>query len=440
MSRTYKILSAFALLALLMLTFAVPVRAFDGRSGENIVIKADEVIEDDLYVSASKFTLDGTVKGDLIVAGGTITINGTVEGDLIAAGQTIIINGTVTDDARIAGAALQVGENASIGDDLIAAGASLETKKGGVTSGDLVVGSGQALLAGDVTGNVLAGTGSLELQGTFGGNVTAEVGNAEDNAGGPPPSMFMPQTGITMPVVTPGFTIDDGAKIKGNLKYTTTDEIKVPSDAVSGKVTHIKPAVTPETAPPTTAQKTMSWTFTLLRNIATLIIVGLLLGWLAPKFIGSLTDKVRSQPWPTLGWGVVTYAAFFFALLVILLVMILGAILFGMLTLSGLSGTIVGVGIFTIFTLILGFVLVTSFLTKIVVGWLGGKLILGRIKPELAEHKVWPMVIGVIIIALLVALPYIGWLLGLLVMFIGLGAIWLWTRERVSKQTVAVVA
>jgi hypothetical protein len=117
-------------------------------------------------------------------------------------------------------------------------------------------------------------------------------------------------------------------------------------------------------------------------------------------------------------------------------VMILGAILFGVLTLGGLSGTIVWVGIFVIFTLILGFVLVTSFLTKIIVGWLGGKLILGRIKPELAEHKVWPMVIGVIIIALLVALPYIGWLLGLLVMLIGLGAIWLWTRERLSKQPV----
>jgi len=45
-------------------------------------------------------------------------------------------------------------------------------------------------------------------------------------------------------------------------------------------------------------------------------------------------------------------------------------------------------------------------------------------------------VIGVSIIALIVALPYIGWLFGLLVMFTGLGALWLWGRERVSKQTV----
>jgi len=28
------------------------------------------------------------------------------------------------------------------------------------------------------------------------------------------------------------------------------------------------------------------------------------------------------------------------------------------------------------------------------VAWLGGKLILARVKPELAENKVWPLVIG----------------------------------------------
>jgi cytoskeletal protein CcmA (bactofilin family) len=379
------------------------------------------------------------VKGDLIVVGKTITINGTVEGDVMAAGQAVIINGTVIHAVRIAGAALQVGENASIGGDILAAGASLETKKGNVTSGDLVVGSGQALLAGDVGGDVLAGTGSLELRGAFGGNIDAAVGDAKDNAGGPPPSMFMPQTDISMPVVASGLTVAQGATIKGNLKYTSTKEYTLPSGSVGGTVTHIKPAVTPQSAP-TPAEKAMIWTFDLLRNIATLIIVGLLLGWLVPTFIGSLGDIVRSQPWPTLGWGVVTYAAFFFALLVILLVMILGAIIFGVLTLSGLSGMIVGVGLFTIFTLILGFVLVTAFLTKIVVGWLGGKMILGRIKPELAEHKIWPMVIGVSIIALIVALPFIGWLFGLLVMFVGLGSLWLWGRERVNKQTVAVIA
>jgi len=86
MKRTSKVLTGLAIIALLTLTIVTPARAFVARTGEDVVIAADEVIEDDLYVSAATFTLDGTVKGDLAVAAQTITINGTVEGDLMAAG------------------------------------------------------------------------------------------------------------------------------------------------------------------------------------------------------------------------------------------------------------------------------------------------------------------------------------------------------------------
>ena len=69
MNKTRKLVSVFTLLALMVLAFASPVYAFEGRDGEKVVIGADEVIEDDLYVGANEFVLDGTVKGDLIVGG-----------------------------------------------------------------------------------------------------------------------------------------------------------------------------------------------------------------------------------------------------------------------------------------------------------------------------------------------------------------------------------
>ena len=101
-----KIFAVFSLLALFTMTVTSSALAFDGRGGETVVIGADEVIEDDLYVGATNFTLDGTVKGDLFVSGETIVINGTVEGDVFAMGQSIVINGIVTDDVRMAGACL----------------------------------------------------------------------------------------------------------------------------------------------------------------------------------------------------------------------------------------------------------------------------------------------------------------------------------------------
>ena len=437
MKTIYKFLSIFSLLALLSMTITTPARAFDGRSGENVVIEADEVINDDVYVTANEFVLDGTVKGDLIVFGTTITINGTVEGDLIAAGQSVVINGIVTDDARIAGAALQISKTAAIGGDVIAGGASLETQDNSIIEGELVVGAGQALLAGNVTGDVLAGVGSMELHGVFGGNVNAQVGDPAES--GPPPSMYMPQSNVTFPHVTPGFTIAEEAKIKGNLEYTQSKDIKIPADAVDGKITRTKPVVDPDknTAQPTSAQTAMNWTFDLFRTIATLIVFGLLLGWLAPMFTKTLMEKVQTTPAASLGWGLVAYAAFFFAILVIIVAMISGGLFFGVLTLGGVSGTIISVGILAIFALIVGFVLVTVFLTKIIVAWLSGKLILARINPALAEHKVWPLVLGVVIIALLIALPFVGWLFGLLVMFLGLGALWLWGRETMQAPKLA---
>ena len=418
-----KVFSVFILFALLTMSVTSNAMAFDGRSGENVVIEADEVIEDDVYVGATSFTLEGTIKGDLIVSGETIVINGTVEGDLFAMGQSVTINGTVMDDVRIAGAGLQLGENANIGGDVLGGSASMETKKGSVVGGDFLYGGAQALLAGDVTGNAMFGAGALELRGAIGGNVTAEVGSAED--AGAPPSSYMWQTGISVPSVEPGFTIGEDAKIGGSLTYTQTKDIEIPADVVSGKVTRKEPVadVNMEYTPPTAAEKAATWSFDLLRSIVTLVLFGLLLGWLAPKFTQSVMGKIQAAPAASLGWGVISYAAFFFALLVIFTMMIIGGVIFGALTLGGVSGTIVWLGILSIFALIFGFVLVTAFFTKIAVAWLGGKWIMGRINPALAEHKVWPLLVGVVIVALIVALPFIGWIIGLLVMLHGLGAL-----------------
>lgn len=444
-----KLFSVFALLAIVTIAFATPARAFDGRSGDVIVIKADEVIADDLYVGAQTFTLEGTVNGDLIVFAQTITVNGTVNGDLIAAGQVVIINGTVTDDARIAGAALQVGENASVGSDLVGAAASLETKDGSSVEGELVYAGAQALLAGDVAGDVSAGTAALELRGSFGGDVQAYVDATEDTQSAPPMNMYMTNIPITIPNLQPGLTVADSAEITGNLEYTSTVELPIPGGVVGGQVTRTAPAPREDARPvqPTPAQEVGKWALDLLRGMITLILFGLLLGWLFPFFMRALPEEIKAHPWGSLGWGAIAWAAFFFGLLVIVLAMILGGVIFGFLTLGSVSGTIIWLGILALIGLTILFVLVTSYLTKIVVGELIGKWILNRTNPALAEHRVWPMVIGVVLLVLIIGLfrfpllplGFFGWLINFLVILCGLGALWLWGRERFAKQPVPTV-
>jgi cytoskeletal protein CcmA (bactofilin family) len=428
-----RVLVSALLLTVLTLSIAAPVAAFDGRGGDDIVIGKDEVVNDDLYIGAGKFTLDGTVKGDVLASGELMTINGNVEGDVMAAGQTVIINGNVTGSVRIAGAVLLIGENAKIGGDVIAAGASLETRKGSTIGQDAVIFGAQALLAGDITRNAKLFAGGTELHGNIGGNVEAEVGDAKD--GGHRPMFFMPASPIPVPNVSGGLTIDPAAKIGGKLTYTSARELPIPSGVVVGAVNRKAPEVAP-VVQPTASELFMAGVLATIRKMVTLIIIGLLLGWLFPTFIAFSVSRARTAPLPSLGWGFISIAAFFFALLVLTIATIVGALIFGALTLSSLSVTIIFLGILGTFILIFGFVLAMTFIAQVIISILGGKLILEKVKPEWAEHKTWPLIIGVAIFAILTSIPILGQLAGLVVILLGLGALWAYGNTLVARKPV----
>ncbi len=431
-----RILFTAALLAILALSIASPALAFDGRGGDTVTIASGETVNDDVYIGGETIVVDGTIKGDLVAFAKTITINGTIEGDLIAAGRDIIINGTVQDDVRIAGAALFVGENATIGGDIIGAGASLETRKGSSTGQDLVFAGAQALLAGEIVRNANISAKGLELRGTIGGDVKADVGNP-DKGGGSPKS-FLTDSSIDIPNVKSGLTIDPAAKIGGKLEYTSTKQLTIPAGVVAGKVTHLQPEINEHDAKPRTmTERVIDGGLDIVRTIATLLLFGLLLIWLFPAFIQASAERIKSAPLASLGGGILSTAAFCFSLLVLFISMILGAMLFGVLTLKGISLVIVVLGLLTISALIFGFVLVVAFVAQIIVSTLGGQLILARVRPEMTEQKYWPLVVGVVIYALLAAIPVVGLFVWLIVTLFGLGALWYLGRQKFAKQPAA---
>jgi hypothetical protein len=349
----------------------------------------------------------------------------------------------------MAGSVLFVGEKARVGGDILGAGYSLEIRKGSTVGRDVVFATGQTLLAADVSRNVEAYTGALEIDGNVGGNVKAQIGEAGESRAGPPPTMFMPQSTVPAPIVKQGLTIDPAARIAGNLEYTQNVDLAIPAGVVVGKVTRIaQPEQKNETPVEKTAgQKVADWALHAGRSMVTLILIGLLLLWLFPLFTGSVSNELQSRPLPSLGWGVITYAGFFFALLLVVFVTILGAVVFGVLTLGGLSGSIVVLGLLALFGLIIGFVLATSFAAKVVFGMALGKWILARTQPSLAEHRYWPMVIGVVITVAVIALltfplipGFLGGLLNFAIILAGLGALWLRGREALAKKPMAVSA
>jgi len=437
--RFRKWVGLIGLICLVLFTFAPAALAFESRSGDTVVIGADEVIEDDLYVGANTFTLDGTVKGDLIVFGSTIEINGTVEGDLITAGQAVTVRGAVADDVRIAGMALKLDSEAKVGDDVVAAGFSIDGKKGSSVGGDFTYFGYQALLAGDVAQDLTVGVGGLQLSGSIGGDVKAEVGEVEE---GPPPTFFMsfmPNV-PAMPSVPMGLTVDEGARIGGKLDYTSASEWSIPAGVVAGAITRHEPEIeVEEEVVVSPAKRAGEWFLRHLRRLVTLLLVGLLIVWVVPGWTKRVAGALQAKPLPSLGWGVVSIAVFILALLVLLIATIIVAVILGTVTLGGLAGTTAWIGGLTMALLVFFFSIAVTYITKVVVSFLGGRLILARLKPDWADGRIWPLVVGVVLFVIITAIPVLGWLVNLVVVLLGLGALWLLGRD-IYRQRRAVPA
>ncbi len=419
------ILFLFGLVVVAGLFAVSPVWSMENRFGEEVVIAADEVINDDLYVSARTITIDGTLKGDLIASGHQITVNGTVEQDLIAAGQGIVINGKVNDDVRIAGQVLQLGSKAQIGDDFVAAGYSLESKAGSNVAGDLSFAGAQALIAGNIKEDIIGAMNALELRGMVDGNVNVTVGSGDDIVE-PFDLPFLPPLPIEAPQLRTGLTVADSAKIGGELRYKSASDGNIsPSAEIERQIREsIKEFQRP--SPTTVAIAT-------IQRWLTLLVVGLVLLWGVPNWTQRLANTVQSQPLPSLGWGFVSWLVvgvlgIAIPMATIILTMILGF------TISGLIPLVFGIGFLANLTLFASFLLYIGYIPQVVVSLLGGQWLLQKTQSNWASSRFAPLVIGLIIFVILAAIPVLGLLVNLIAILMGLGALWIWGRTRLSDS------
>lgn len=422
------LVGAASLLVVLGLT-APRALAFDLRGGEEIVVRAGEVVDDDLYVFGERATIDGTVRGDVIFAGRSLTVNGTIEGNLIAAGQSLTVNGTVRDSARLAGQAALLGSTARIGRDVLFGGYSLELRPGSTVGRDAAIGGYQARLAGTVSRNTSAGIQALELSGTFGGNVEAEVG---DGRGGLQFPMPLPE-GPAIPSVAPGLTVSDTAQIAGRLAYTAPEPFPIRGRVAGGTVFTRRIIEAPE---PTTAGSVF---VQIVRHFVALAVVGLLLVWLAPAWIHRLGDTMRARPLPAVGWGLVAAAAFFGAVILGFVGTIILAGIFGVTTLSSLSAMVIILGLLGEAILVTAVIIYGSFVAPVTVSYWGGRWLMERAQPNLADRRALSLLLGVAVFAAITAIPVVGGIIGVLAALLGLGAVWMWTRDTLRSAPAAPV-
>lgn len=430
--RTYKLLKRgfliiLALIAFLLFFIPMPALSSDVRFAKDLTIAANEIVNDDVYLAGDRVRIDGTINGDAIVAGSEIIINGVVTGDVLAAGRSIIINGKVNDDIRMAGQSIALESNAQIGDDAMLAGWGLEQLTGSNIGGDLHFGGFQALLAGNVSQNVVVGTNSLELRGTIGKNVQATV------LGDPNILQFLPQPERELPQIPLGLTIGDTAKIGGNLSYRSTQAGQIATGArITGQVKYKNieaERVYAESRNPLNPLWAIVWQ---IQRLLALFLVGwLLLHWV-PRWTQGLAETLQTQPWQCLGWGAVGAIALVPAAITISIIMVLFGSLFAV-TLPMFIPPLIGVGFLTYIVLGLGFSLIVAYLAPVAVSLLGGQRLMQWLRPT-ETSPITTLGIGLLVFAILTAIPVVGWIVGLIAALLGLGALWVSLRDRGVQQ------
>jgi hypothetical protein len=449
MNKRYVGRSLIALAVLLLISMLLIQPVFGAETITKDVIVIDSDVDDDLYAAGGEITVNATIHGDLIAVGGDITINGTVDGDFWAAGGRLEINGTVTDDVRFAGSDLVLGSDAQISDDVFAAGFGFAAPPGSSIGGDVFVVGYQALLGGDMGEDVQAGVAALEISGHIAGDVKAEV--EEPDPEFEQFSVFMRMWSPFMPtrIIGPGLHVAEEAQIDGELTYISPVRVEIPSEVVGGAIVYQTPVPeeveVPEVEVPeipagaitaaTILGWIVRWILGIIRTFVTLLIIGVLLLWLIPKWLKEVVQHWKEKPVHSLGWGVAVLLAFLVAVPLLFVVMIMLDIIVGVVTLGGLVEPITGIIMVLEGALIVGFRIISIFVTKIAFSYLIGWLILKRTAAAWIEKAMGliPMLIGLAIFVAVRSIPGLGGVFSWLVSLFGLGAIWLLAWVRIYK-------
>ncbi|MFN8487181.1 MAG: hypothetical protein U0350_06275 [Caldilineaceae bacterium] len=365
------------------------VNAADVEGGSDVFrLGPDEVINDDLYVTAREIQIDGTVNGDLVAAGGYVEINGVVTGDAMVAAGGINLNGVVQESARLAGGGVVVA--GKVGHDLMVAGgggSGLSTmpnfsfrigqrtiQQGVQVTGNASIGhdaylvGGQGNVAGAIKHNLVAYMGGLVLAGNVAGDAHLNAQN---------------------------LAVRDTSKIGGALHYRSQAPVVIPAGVA--KTVENTPPTTTQTA---TAQPNPVWSILAWLWRTVLLLLGLgLLAWvwlhLAPHVLVTTTKALEAKPIEAGLYGILAAAV----------IIPVSAALVGLAFLFG--GVFSGI---VLLLFLIGAVLLLWLLSPLLTGlWVGQKLVAftGRWTNELGALLIGALSI-VLVARLISVIPCVG--------------------------------
>ena len=169
---------------------------------------------------------------------------------------------------------------------------------------------------------------------------------------------------------------------------------------------------------------------TAARRYLILAVLGALLLWLAPRWTRRLADTVQARPWGSLGWGILAVLLFLVAIILVLAGTVILALITGLLTLGSLAVVVALAGGLILAILGSGFWVFITYVAQIVVSYEVGRWILARGRAAGAVNRFAALLLGLVLLVILTGIPVLGGLTTLIVVLLGLGALWYsWTSR-----------
>ncbi|MEQ8659021.1 MAG: hypothetical protein RIC24_17080 [Hyphomicrobiales bacterium] len=354
---------------------------------------AAETVGGDVFEAAADASISGTAARDAFVAGFSASLDGTVAGDGHAAGFDVDVGGSIGGDLYVAGASVSV--TSSIGEDLTASGFSVRLRSTGRVEGNARLMAGSLRVEGPVSGSLMATGGSITLDAPVAGDVHLTGGS---------------------------ISFGDEARIGGSLVYSAPDEIDIPESVIaSDRVRYI--AMTgfdgfervreamddpQELLWPSLVAVMAGFVITL----AFLVVVAAVFLAFAPRRVDEGLHVAMERP------GLVLLSGF-----------LAMALLFGLVPVSAMT--------------VIGAPFVPIVLLGIVASWvaaylLGAYTLSMRIGGAFGASgganaaKLVILTIGLLVLAILNFVPFIGWMINLAVVLLGAGAIALMIVGRID--------
>jgi cytoskeletal protein CcmA (bactofilin family) len=365
------------------------------RVDKIIQLDGNDIIGNDLIVACKTLKMYGEVREDLLAGGLHLSIGNMVSQDLTAGGYSINLDGSVGDDVRLAGANVHID---------------------GTVMGDLVVFGANLVISGDVMGDVIAGGGNIEITGNINGTLDARCGQIRVDGN-------IDRSAV---IAAHRLNISSKSSLGGNLTYTSSYEAKIEDGAqIAGEVERRSDGIgmivwglastladhLPEHPDSWKNWKNQLpiWFRTLLRlsSFVSLFLAGIIMLMLYRRHAITVADRIISFPLKSLLLG-----------LVFLVCVPIGAIIL-CITIVGLPIGLVSLATYFVF----------SYISRIYVGLVIGREILDRISKQ-EIRIIWHMILGLFIITALTSIPYyIGSVIRIIFIILGLGGMMMTGRR-----------